>query len=99
MLHINAATELRTEVIDLGRILADGVVSKLTKLGIADPRYAIRTMPGSGIISISGPPPYIVLVRQTLLAMARQQAAPPEDPGYAYFAARARDQRRFPLNQ
>lgn len=66
------ASELRTEVIDLGRILPTDVVSKLSKLGIADPRYPIRTTPGSGLISVSGPPPYIVLVRQTLIAMARQ---------------------------
>ena len=72
VLHVNSASELRTEVIDLGRIQPTDVVSKLTKLGIADPRYAIRTAPGSGVISISGPPPYIVLVRQTLVAMARQ---------------------------
>jgi len=72
VLHVNAATELRTEVIDLGRILPTDVVAKLTKLGIADPRYPIRTTPGSGVISISGPPPYIALVRQTLVAMARQ---------------------------
>ncbi len=72
VLHVNSASELRTEVIDLGRILPTDVVSKLTKLGIADPRYPIRTTPGSGVISVSGPPPYIVLVRQTLVAMARQ---------------------------
>lgn len=72
VLHVNSASELRTEVIDLGRILPTDVVSKLTKLGIADPRYPIRTTPGSGVISVSGPPPYIVLVRQTLIAMARQ---------------------------
>jgi type III secretion protein C len=72
VLHVNSASELRTEVIDLGRILPTDVVSKLSKLGIADPRYPIRTTPGSGVISVSGPPPYIVLVRQTLIAMARQ---------------------------
>ena len=71
MLHVNSASELRTEVIDLGRILPTDVVSKLSRLGIADPRYPIRTTPGSGLISVSGPPPYIVLVRQTLIAMAR----------------------------
>ena len=71
VLHVNAASELRTEVIDLGRVLPTDVVAKLSKLGIADPRYPIRTTPGSGIISVSGPPPYIVLVRQTLIAMAR----------------------------
>ena len=72
VLHVNSASELRTEVIDLGRILPTDVVSKLSKLGIADPRYPIRTTPGSSLISVSGPPPYIVLVRQTLIAMARQ---------------------------
>jgi hypothetical protein len=45
VLHINAATELRTEVTDLGRILPTDVVSKPTKLGIADPRYPFG--PGS----------------------------------------------------
>jgi type III secretion protein C len=66
-------------VIDLGRILPTDVVSKLSRLGIADPRYPIRTTPGSGVISVSGPPPYIVLVRQTLIAMARQQVPQGED--------------------
>jgi type III secretion protein C len=61
VLHVNSSSELRTDV-----------VAKLSKLGIADPRYPIRTTPGSGLISVSGPPPYIVLVRQTLIAMARQ---------------------------
>jgi type III secretion protein C len=79
VLHVNAASELRTEVIDLGRILPSDVVTKLTKLGIADPRFPIRTTPGASVVSISGPPPYIVLVRQTLAAMARQQVLPPED--------------------
>jgi hypothetical protein len=36
VLHVNAASELRTEVIDLGRILPSDVVFKLSKLGIAD---------------------------------------------------------------
>jgi type III secretion protein C len=72
VLHVNAASELRTEVIDLGWILPTDVVSKLSKLGIADSRYPIRTAAGSSVISVSGPPPYIALVRQTLIAMARQ---------------------------
>ena len=90
VLHVNSASELRTEVIDLGRILPTDVVSKLTKLGIADPRYPIRTTPGSGVVSVSGPPPYIVLVRQTLDRNGPAAGAcSPRTPGCAYFAARA----------
>jgi type II secretory pathway component GspD/PulD (secretin) len=84
VLHVNAASELRTEVIDLGRVPPTDVVAKLSKLGIADPRYPIRTTPGSGIISVSGPPPYIVLVRQTLIAMARN-VPQGEDPRVRVF--------------
>ena len=52
VLHVNAASELRTEVIDLGRILPSDVVTKLAKLGIADPRFPIRTTPGASVVSI-----------------------------------------------
>src|SRR4029078_4988169 len=45
VLHVNSASELRTEVIDLGRILPTDVVSKLSRLGIAAPRYPICTTP------------------------------------------------------
>ena len=84
VLHVNAASELRTEVIDLGRVPPTDVVAKLSRLGIADPRYPIRTTPGSGIISVSGPPPYIVLVRQTLIALARN-VPQGEDPRVRVF--------------
>jgi len=79
VLHFNAATEIKTEVIDLGRLAPSDVAYKLSRLGIADPRYPIRTTPGATVASVSGPPPYIALVRQTLAAMAKQATPQGED--------------------
>jgi type III secretion protein C len=78
-LYFNAATEVRTEVFDLGRLIPSDVALTLTKLGIADRRFPIRTTPGASIASVSGPPPYLALVRQTLVAMAKQPVPLPED--------------------
>jgi type III secretion protein C len=76
VLHVNAKAELKTELISIGRLPPSEVTAKLDKLGIADPRFPVRGTPDAGIVSVSGPPPFISLVRQTLSAMARA-AAPP----------------------
>jgi type II secretory pathway component GspD/PulD (secretin) len=76
VLHVNAKAELKTELISIGRLPPSEVTVKLSKLGIADPRFPVRSTPDAGIVSVSGPPPFISLVRQTLSAMARA-AAPP----------------------
>jgi type III secretion protein C len=76
VLHVSAKSELRTELISIGRLPPSEVTVKLGKLGIADPRFPVRGTPDAGVVSVSGPPPFISLVRQTLSAMARA-AAPP----------------------
>ena len=72
VLHVNSSSELRTEVIDLGRSCRRMWWPSSPSSASPIRATRIRTTPGSGLISVSGPPPYIVLVRQTLIAMARQ---------------------------
>jgi len=70
VLHVSAKAEVKTELINIGRLPPGQVSEKLSALGIADPRYPVRTTPEVGVISVSGPPPFMSLVRQTLTAMA-----------------------------
>jgi type III secretion protein C len=70
-LHISAKTEVKTELIDIGRLPTNQVTTRLNALGIADPRFPVRSTPNGGVVSVSGPPSYVTLVRQTLTAMAR----------------------------
>lgn len=69
MLHINAKTEVKTALIDIGRLPSDQLTTRLNALGIADPRFPVRSTPDAGVVSVSGPPSYIALVRQTLATM------------------------------
>ena len=70
-LHVSAKSEVKTELINIGRLPVQNLTDQLNTLGIADPRFPVRSTPDGGVISVSGPAPYIALVRQTLTAMAR----------------------------
>lgn len=75
-LHVNTRSEVKTELIDIGRLPSNQLTARLTALGIADPRFPVRSTPHGGVVSVSGPPSYIALVRRTLTAMARAAVAP-----------------------
>jgi type III secretion protein C len=75
-LHVNTKTEVKTELIDIGRVPSKQLTTRLTALGIADPRFPVRSTPNGGVVSVSGPPSFIALVRQTLTAMARVASVP-----------------------
>jgi type II secretory pathway component GspD/PulD (secretin) len=69
VLHVTAKAETRTELISIGRLSPSEVTAKLSALGIADPRFPVRTTQDTGVVSVSGPPPFVSLVRQTLTAL------------------------------
>jgi type II secretory pathway component GspD/PulD (secretin) len=69
-LHINAKTEIKTLLINTGGLPPDQLTARLNALGIADPRFPVRSTANGDIVSVSGPPPFVALVRQTLTAMA-----------------------------
>jgi type II secretory pathway component GspD/PulD (secretin) len=82
-LHVSAKSESKTELVDVGQLPAadlKALPDKLEKLGIADRRFPLRTTDNVGVISVSGPPTYVSLVRQTLAAMIRS-ATPPAPEG------------------
>jgi type III secretion protein C len=75
-LHINAKTEVKTVLINIGGLPPDQLTVRLNALGIADPRFPVRSTPNGDIVSVSGPPPFVALVRQTLTAMASATSPP-----------------------
>lgn len=77
VLHINAQGEIRTELIPLVSVRSDTLVDRLDALGVADPRFAIRTTGNTSVVSVSGPPPYLALIRQTVAALEKSMAPRP----------------------
>lgn len=81
VLHVNAKAEIRTELISIGRLPPEQVSEKLSALGIADPRFPVRSTQDTGVVSVSGPPPFVSLVRQTLTALAPPRPAREDSHG------------------
>lgn len=75
LLHVSTENEVRTELIDLGRVPEKGfserkLQDRLKTLNAADQRYPIK-LAQDNLLSISGPPAYINMVRQTLSATVK----------------------------
>jgi hypothetical protein len=70
VLHISAKTEIRTELINIGRFPPGEVNEKLNALGIGDPRYPVKSTENIGVVAVSGPPAFVSLVRRTLTSLA-----------------------------
>lgn len=79
VLHVSAQAETRTEFVSIGRLSPGEASEKLSALGVADARFPMRTTQDSGVMSISGPPPFVSLVRQSLAALTRRSPPVRED--------------------
>jgi type II secretory pathway component GspD/PulD (secretin) len=66
VLHVNAKAEIRTELVSLGRFSREEATEKLTALGVADARFPVRSTDNASVISVSGPPKFVSMVRQAL---------------------------------
>lgn len=77
VLHINVEGEIRTELITLLLVRSDRLIDRLDADGVADSRFAVRTTGNSSVVSVSGPPPFLALVRQTVAALEKSMAPHP----------------------
>jgi type II secretory pathway component GspD/PulD (secretin) len=71
-LNVNSKSEIRTELVGIGQLSPDEATKKLSALGIADAQFPVRTTEDTGVLSVSGPPPFLTRVKQTLTAMGRR---------------------------
>ena len=84
VLHINTMAEMKTDVIALGsRMTIEEARKRLSEHGFDDPRYPLSST-ADGVVSVSGPPPYLTLVRQTLGPPAPKEVPAP-GPGVDVF--------------
>ena len=74
--YASALSESGSKLLPLGSVGVDRLSRVLDQLGIADPRWPIRTAAEAGLGLAAGPPRYLALIEQTLAALP-QKAAPP----------------------
>jgi type III secretion protein C len=74
VLHINSENEIRTELINVSPVEPASLLQDISALGIRDSRYEIRASRDAGVIAVSGPPPFLSLVRKTVSALQAANA-------------------------
>jgi type II secretory pathway component GspD/PulD (secretin) len=77
VLFISDDSEVRTELLNTGSVGAETLKSRLDNLGVADARFAIHAGGNASVVTISGPPPYLAMVRKTLDALEKANAPRP----------------------
>ncbi|MDX8461287.1 nodulation protein NolW [Mesorhizobium sp. VK23B] len=81
VLHVTAAKEAQTRMLVLTSVRFEVFKAALDELGISDERYVVRPAPGKGLVMVSGPPRFIVLVEQTYNGLVAEAQARPHDTG------------------
>lgn len=68
-LHVTPAAAARTRLLPLGAVPVDRLAAEMRGLGVADPRFPLRSGRGSDVVLVAGPPDYVRAVEQTLAAL------------------------------
>lgn len=66
ILHISSIDDIDTEVLKIGKNKPEDILETLKSFELADARFTMRINEERGMLSISGPPAYRDLVKETL---------------------------------
>lgn len=72
VMNVATEAEVQTELIPLDANTAAGAQDRLSRLGVIDPKFPIKVSRQDDVVSVSGPPSYIELIRKTLGVPAAQ---------------------------
>ncbi|WP_244537735.1 type III secretion protein [Mesorhizobium sp. YR577] len=76
VMNVATEAEVQTEMIPLDANAAAGAQDRLSRLGVIDPRFPVKVSEKDDVVSVSGPPSYVELVRKTLGVPAAPGAKP-----------------------
>ncbi|WP_292099827.1 type III secretion protein [Mesorhizobium sp.] len=79
VMNVATEAEVQTEMIPLDANGAASAEDRLQRLGVIDPRFPIKVSRQDDVVSVSGPPSYVELVRKTLGIPAA--SSPKREPG------------------
>ncbi|MDX8447485.1 type III secretion protein [Mesorhizobium captivum] len=76
VMNVATEAEVQTEMIPLDANTAAHAEERLSRLGVVDPRFPVKVSREDDVVSVSGPPSYVELVRKTLGVAAAPSAKP-----------------------
>jgi len=85
ILYVSADQEYSTQFIEVGNLKPDAIVGELRRLALLDERFSVRSADNAGLLSASGPPAFIAVVRQVVEKMRPPPIVAGDDPRVRVF--------------
>ncbi len=92
ILHINASDEFSTQIINIGRANGRSVIDEIERLDLMDERFSVRATANAPALRVSGPPPFIAMVKQVAASIQPPPAMQVDDPRVRIFRGGQRDE-------
>lgn len=84
-LYLSADQEFSTQIVEVGNLRPEPIIAELKRLSLMDERFSVRGAGNVGMISVSGPPAFIAIVRQVVDKMRPPPAVAGDDPRVRVF--------------
>jgi type II secretory pathway component GspD/PulD (secretin) len=85
ILYVSADQEYSTQFVEVGALKPDAIVTELRRLALMDERFSVRSADDAGLLSVSGPPAFIAVVRQVVEKMRPPALVAGDDPRVRVF--------------
>jgi type II secretory pathway component GspD/PulD (secretin) len=85
ILYVSSDQEFSTQVVAVGNLSPDTIVGELKRLSLMDERFSVRAASQAGLMSVSGPPAFIAIVRQLVDVLRPPSVAAGDDPRVRVF--------------
>jgi len=85
ILYVSADQEYATQLIEIGSLKPDVIVTELRRLSLMDDRFSVRSAGDAGLLSVSGPPAFIAVVRQIVEKLRPPPMVAADDPRVRVF--------------
>jgi type III secretion protein C len=92
ILHINTSDEFSTEIINIGRANGGTVIDEIERLDLMDERFSVRATANAPALRVSGPPPFIAMVKQVVSTVQPPPETQVDDPRVRIFRGGQRDE-------
>jgi len=85
ILYVSVDQEFSTQLIEVGSLTSDAIVAELRRLILMDDRFSVRSAGNAGLISVSGPPAFVSIVRQVVEKLRPPPPVAGDDPRVRVF--------------
>jgi len=85
ILYMSTDQEFSTQLIEVGTLSPNAVIAELRRLSLMDDRFSVRAAGDVGLISVSGPPAFITIVRQVVDKLRPPPTVAGDDPRVRVF--------------